>query len=103
MWIKLSCCAEGYYARSGDVNISDRVTRNPLNRRLDMKRYPRILALALFVFSATAIDNYAQSSRAKAHWEAARAAAYEPGQDFTGAFGAVCVKPQPLAAQPPVF
>ena len=68
-----------------------------------MKRYSRILALALLVFNATAIGSYAQSSRAKAHLEAARAAAYEPGQDFTGAFAAVCVKPQPLAAQPPVF
>jgi metallo-beta-lactamase class B len=69
-----------------------------------MKRYlPRILSIGLFVFSATAMESHAQSAKAKAHLETARAAAYEPGQDFTGAFAAVCVKPQPLAAQPPVF
>src|SRR5204862_1954293 len=82
----------------------NKVTRNLLNRRLDMKRYvPSILAAALLVFKFTAIDIHAQSPRAKAHMEAARALAYEPGQDFTSAFAAVCVKPQPLAAEPPVL
>ena len=69
-----------------------------------MKRYvPRILALGLLVLDYTAIDTHAQSARAKTHLDAARTAAYEPGQDFTGAFAAVCVKPQPLAPEPPVF
>src|SRR5258705_13509496 len=69
-----------------------------------MKRYLlRILCLGLLVFNCMTIDIHAQSSRAKTHLESARALAYEPGQDFTSAFAAVCVKPQPLAAEPPVF
>src|SRR5881394_3675735 len=69
-----------------------------------MKRHlPRILFLGLIVFGYTAIEGHAQSSQAKRHLETARALAYEPGQDFTGAFASVCVKPQTLAAEPPVF
>ena len=49
-----------------------------------MKRYvPSIFAFGLLVLNYMAIDIHAQSPRAKTHLEAARAAAYEPGQDFT--------------------
>ena len=40
----------------------------------------------------------AQASKAQAHVTAARAAAYEPGQDFTDVFG-LCAEPSPRAAR----
>ncbi len=43
----------------------------------------------------------AQAAKAQAHVAAARAAAYEPGQDFTDIFG-LCAEPRPRAPAAPV-
>src|SRR5438132_4390789 len=39
----------------------------------------------------------AQSGSAESHVAAAKALAYEPGHDFTGAFEAICAQPKPAA------
>ena len=60
-----------------------------------MKRHVLpVFCVALVLSGKLASEADAQSARAKAHTEAARALAYEPGQDFTGAFDAVCVAPR---------
>ena len=67
-----------------------------------MKRYLLPLLCGVFLLAGwIAVESNGQSPTAKAHLAAARAAAYEPGQDFTPAFAAVCVAPQPLPAAPP--
>jgi metallo-beta-lactamase class B len=53
----------------------------------------------LLVAGWTATDANSQADRAQAHVAAARAAAYEPGQDFTAIFG-LCAEPN-LNAPPP--
>jgi metallo-beta-lactamase class B len=67
-----------------------------------MKRHVLpVFCVALVLTGKLVSEADAQSARAKAHTEAARALAYEPGQDFTGAFDAVCVAPAVVPATVP--
>jgi len=55
-----------------------------------MRRSARSLCALLLAVGAAGIDGAAQASKAQAHIALARAAAYEPGQDFTVVFDTLC-------------
>ena len=63
-----------------------------------MKRYGVVVfCSALLLASWVVLKAAAQASSAQAHVAAAKAAAYEPGQDFTNIFG-LCDEPKPGAS-----
>ena len=56
----------------------------------------------LFLSGVNAGQAFGQSASAESHVEAARAAAYAPGQDFTGIFDGLCAEPAPPRPAPAV-
>jgi metallo-beta-lactamase class B len=56
-----------------------------------------MLCCVLFLIGSSATQVKAQADKAEAHVEAARIAAYEPGQDFTNIFE-LCAEPEPRPA-----
>lgn len=62
-----------------------------------MKRYLAIVFCTVLLAAWGVPKAKAQAASAEAHVAAAKAAAYEPGQDFTNIFG-LCDQPKPAAA-----
>jgi metallo-beta-lactamase class B len=64
-----------------------------------MKRNLVMLGFCSFLFLAgwMTFKAQGQSGGAESHVAAAKALAYEPGHDFSGAFEAICVPPRPAA------
>src|SRR5262245_5576454 len=56
----------------------------------------KLIWLVLIVLTTVSIAS-AQASRAQVHVAAAKADAYEPGQDFTHEYEELCVEPKPAA------
>ncbi len=68
-----------------------------------MRRYLAPLFCSVLLLAGwSATDAIAQSGDAQTHVAAARAAAYEPGQDFSGSPFDLCAEPSPAAAAAPV-
>ncbi len=68
-----------------------------------MKRYMAPVFCVVLLLTGIAINANAQAAKARTHVAAAKAAAYEPGQDFTHEYEELCVEPKPgtqAAAQP---
>src|SRR5262245_411788 len=68
-----------------------------------MTRYLKPLFCSALLFSGwNAAKAHAQTANAQTHVAAAKAAAYEPGHDYTGTPFGLCAEPQPNApAAPP--
>jgi metallo-beta-lactamase class B len=65
-----------------------------------MRYVTPVFCSVLLLASWSAIQATAQSTNAQTHVAAARAAAYEPGHDFTGSPFDLCAEPTPPPARP---
>ena len=81
------------------INIGPRFT---LNRRRTMMRYlASMFCSVLLVAGWSATEANAQAADAQTHVAEAMAAAYEPGQDFSGSPFDLCAEPAPATARTP--